>query len=62
MTDSNVSLVTNILGTIVSKLEYPVNITYKGENTRISPRARISNIEKAQLGELPTGLSFIPNK
>lgn len=61
MADSKSSPTANILGTLVSKLDYPVYITYAGDTTMVSPRARTPNVEKALLGELPTGLSFIPN-
>lgn len=50
-----------ILGTLISKLDNPTVIKYDGEDARISPRARLQNIDKALLGELPAGLTFITN-
>jgi len=48
-----------ILGKIVSKLDYPIVIEIGGDKCRVSPRAVIKNVDKATLGPLPSGISFV---
>lgn len=49
-----------ILGKIVSKLDYPIVIEIGGDKCRLSPRAVIKNVDKATVGALPNGITFIP--
>jgi hypothetical protein len=50
------------IGTLVSKLNQPEIIQYGAEEIRVSPRAKIKNIDGSLLGVLPKGISFIASK
>lgn len=50
------------IGTLVSRLDHPVYLSYFGEGLVIPPRGRQPKIRKVGLGALPRGIVFVPNK
>jgi hypothetical protein len=49
-------------GTLVSRLDHPVYISYFGDGMTIAPRGTVPKIRKVGLGALPRGVVFVPNK
>ena len=41
---------------VISRLDHPEDITYKGEIVRVSPRAKLTFGDVSKVGDLPTGL------
>jgi hypothetical protein len=48
-----------IMGSLKSRLDYALPVTYNGEELRVSPRSEIPRIIKSKLGNLPTGIYFV---
>lgn len=58
MSDENIQT-----GVLVSRLNYPVAVPYGDSLVSVSPRATDVRIDdSSKLGELPTGISFIPDQ
>jgi len=51
-----------VMGKLISKVNYPVSVTYGNKNIIVSPRQVIKNVDKSKLGPLPKGLVFQPDK
>lgn len=51
-----------VLGKLISKVNYPVSVTYGNKSIILSPRQVIKNIDKSILGPLPKGVVFQPDK
>lgn len=49
----------SLTGELVSQLDHPVTISYKGEAMVLAPKAKITNVVKSALGAIPKGVTFI---
>lgn len=47
-------------GCLLNTLDHPAYIAYMGETVVLSPKQRVSNINKEKLGALPKGVKFLP--
>lgn len=51
-----------VMGKLISKVNYPVSVTYGNKNIIVSPKAIIKKVDKSKLGPLPKGLVFQADK
>ena len=52
-----------VMGVLVSRVDEPILTTYGGKGVRVSPRAKLRNVDKAKLEDpLPKGLIFVRNR
>ena len=51
-----------VIGKLISKVNYPVSVTYGNKMMIVPPRAVIKKVDKSILGVLPKGLVFQPDK
>jgi len=51
-----------MIGSLVSRLDHPVYLSYFGEGLVVPPRGVMKKIKKVGLGAIPRGVIFVPNK
>lgn len=47
------------IGSLVNTLDHPVYVSYMGESLVLSPKQKVTKVNKEKIGALPKGVLFI---